>query len=315
MSRVDMLASSRDSLSVKFMEFTKIVSRNKGRTAVFFEGEDEKYYSIRINSICQDMCWLGINCGGKSNVLKMRKKIRGHDHYCESSCLFFIDADFDDNAEEIKYRDVYITPCYSIENMYISDDAFDRILSAEFGITEVCEHSDCFEAAKKSFNKCKSDYLIAISEFNFLIKEIRKHELISAKKTKLNINNIKFEDIISIDLTSAKKIYDERNPCTFFKEIDKDLKLDYNDSQGFFNGLCPEKTFRGKQHLDFLRTYISLLKIDRCKRDGRVIFKESGSVKLQLTKSNCLSELSQYADTPKCLAEFLRNQGQSEMAA
>ncbi|MCH2559469.1 MAG: hypothetical protein MK005_19520 [Alcanivorax sp.] len=55
MSRVDLLVKARDNLSVKFMEFTRIASKKKSKYALFFEGEDEKYYSVRINSIRPDI--------------------------------------------------------------------------------------------------------------------------------------------------------------------------------------------------------------------------------------------------------------------
>ncbi len=63
--------------------------------------------------------------------------------------------------------------------------------------------------------------------------------------------------------------------------------------------------FRGKQNLDFFRAFILLLRDDRGKKSGRELFLKSGKVKLQLTKANTLSELSQYADTPTCLKKFL----------
>jgi len=315
MSRVEVLVSSRDSLSVKFMEFTRIVSRQKGRAAVFFEGEDEKYFSVRINNIRPEISWVGVNCNGKQNVLNMRNKIRNHESYYGSFCIFFVDSDFDDNTVIEKYDDVYITPCYSIENLYISKDAFIRILSAEFGLSEVSANSDCFEKSVTFFEKCKSEYLNSISQFNFLIKEIRNMEARGELTNKVNINNVNFDKLIRIDFDSATKLYDESVPSAIFPNIPEDASLNLSKSKSYFSILDPEKWFRGKQHLEFFRLYLSQLKTDRCRQLGRQVFQEKGNVKLQLTKANCLSELSQYADTPNCLIDFIRNQHASALVS
>lgn len=315
MSRVEVLVSSRDSLSVKFMEFTRIVSRQKGRAAVFFEGEDEKYFSIRINTIRPEISWVGVNCNGKQNVIDMRDKIRAHESYNRSFCFFFVDSDFDDNTAIEKYDDVYITPCYSIENLYISKESFIRVLSAEFDLSEVSASSYCFEKSVTFFEKCKSEYLNSISQFNFLIKEIGNMTENGELTINLNINNVNFDNLIRIGFESASKLYDESVPSSIFPEIPENASLNLSQSESYFSRLDPERWFRGKQHLDFFRLYLLQLKMDRCRKSGRQVFQGRGKVKLQLTTTNCLSELSQYADTPNCLIDFLKNLHASELAA
>ena len=310
-----MLAKSRDSLSVKFMEFTRVVSRERGRVAAFFEGEDEKYYSIRINTVCPGLKWIGIKCGGKQNVIKMRKKIREHTTYSNALSMFFIDADFDDNSAPATLSDVYITPCYSIENLYLSDCTFERVLRAEFGISEVCEDHECFDKAKLHFISSKNLYLEKIAEFNYLIKSIRYLESSGALSAKLNINNIKFDSLISFDLNGVNKVYDENLPSSIFSDLDTKISIDISGASTSFEGSCSELWFRGKQHLEFFRIYLSKLIIDRCSKNNRVVFNTKGNVKLLLTKGNSVSELSQYAHTPSCLIEFLQKQSQIALAA
>lgn len=315
MSRVSTLTNSRDSMSVKFMEFTRTVSRVKGRIAVFFEGEDEKYFSVRINSIRPDLKWVGINCGGKKNVLTMRDKIRNHKDYSESICMFFVDSDFDDNSKISCLEDVYITPSYSIENFYISDSAFERILAAEFSLTDVCEEELCFHNALEKFKSCKKSYISAISDFNYLVYSLKTMESLAQSGSKLHLDQIKFEDLVTVDLEFTSKLYDESKPYSIIPTLEKTLTVDLDDSKKKFEGVSHELYFRGKQHLEFFRIYLSNLKIDRCKRNDRVIFSKRGNVKLQLTKANILSELSQYADTPSCLRKFLNSEEFNKLAA
>ncbi|APF78967.1 DUF4435 domain-containing protein [Vibrio cholerae] len=313
MSRVNALTKARGNLSVKFMEFTRVASKEK--YAVFFEGEDEKYYSIRINSIRPDIRWSGINCGGKENVVELREKIRGHKTYSNAPCMFFVDADFDDNSTILEFHDVYVTPCYSVENLYISSEAFTRILSAEFGISDSLENESCYTNAIALFEKIKSAYIAAIKPFNCLFRELRLMEKYGDLKGSLNINNIKLEYLVKINLESVEKVYNERNPKLLFPDLADDFHVDLEPSEMYFNNLPGELWFRGKQNLEFFRVFLENIKAERCKKSSRKIFQSRGNVKLQISKSNCISELSQYADTPPCLKNFLERQAEFNSAA
>ncbi|TDY81505.1 UNVERIFIED_ORG: uncharacterized protein DUF4435 [Pantoea allii] len=306
MSRVTTLKDSRSNLSVKFLEFTRISS--KKNYAAFFEGEDEKYYSIRINSIRPDLKWAGINCGGKKNVLALRDRVRNHEVYSTALCMFFVDADFDKNDDLLELSDLYTTPCYSVENFYISNNAFVRILSAEFGVNYFSDATQCLKKATALFSKLKFEYFEAIKGFNFLIKELRLRENEGTLEGRLNINNVNFESLIKVGIENVEKKYNESIPNLIFPELSENIQLDLNRSERYFYGLQGELWYRGKQNLEFFRSFVELLKVDRCKKNGREVFQNKGNVKLQLTKANCISELSQYADTPSCLQKFLRSQ-------
>jgi hypothetical protein len=306
MSRVAELSQARDSLSVKFKEFTRIISKNK--VPMFFEGEDEKYFSVRINNICSNLSWTGINSGGKKKVIALREKVRKHPFYKNSICLFFIDSDFDDNTQYLSFDDTYITPCYSVENLYITTSAFQRVLNAEFGINDVCENSTCFESCTTIYEKAKKDYLDKISAFNFMIREIRIMEKCNDIKNTLNLNNINFDSLIKIQLHDIEKVYDENSPNSIFTDLESGITINLKSSEEYFSSQNRELWFRGKQHLEFMRIFLTQLKADRNIKAGRKVFKEKGNVKLQLTKGNTISELSQYADTPQCLRDFLLRQ-------
>ena len=307
MSRIEILKNARTNTSVKFMEFTRIASKKNGKYAVFFEGDDEKYYSVRINTIRPDIRWCGIDSGGKHNVINLHEKIRTHPTYNNSLCMFFVDADFDSNTKIKKVQDIYITPRYSVENLYISDNAFKRILSAEFGINDSHESEQCYLNAIEIFKKTKSSYLESIKPFNTLIRELRNMENIGGLNTRLNINNINFNSLVKIKLGSVDKLYDETFPNSLFSELDNNIKVDLEASEKHFTNWDGELWFRGKQNLEFFRIFLYILKEDRCKKKNRTIFKNKGNLKLNLTKGNCISELSQYADTPSCLTNFLES--------
>ena len=204
--------------------------------------------------------------------------------------------------------DLYLTPCYSIENLYLSDSAFERVVAAEFGLSDTTEEHKCYEALIDVYKRTKASYLQEIKCFNFLIRELRDMENKGTLKSKLNINNLSIDDLVAINIGNVLKKYDEDVPVTIFSELPQDLSVCLQSSEQHFADLSAELWFRGKQHLEFLRVFLGRVKEDRCKKASRKIFKAKGNVKLSLTKANAISELSQYADTPLCLKTFLERQ-------
>lgn len=306
MSRVQILKDSRQSPSVKFLEFTRVVSKDK--VAIMFEGEDAKYYSIRINAIHPDLQWASINCGGKDNVLQLREDIRNHPNYYNAPCLFFVDSDFDNNEEIANLTDLYLTPCYSIENLYFTESAFTRILDSEFKVSETNERANDFQKALSTYRNTKEEYLSKISGFNYLIKEIRRIENEGSSTGKLHINNLSFNKLLKVDLDKVDKIYNENQPEVIFPKIKPNLDIKLSNSRDYFSNISLELWFRGKQHLEFFRNFLVHLINDINSKTERKVFSTKSRVGLNLTTDNCVSDLSQYADTPPCLINFLKRQ-------
>ncbi|MEZ8843489.1 DUF4435 domain-containing protein [Vibrio splendidus] len=308
MSRVEALRAARISSSVHFMDFIKAVSRDRSILVCFFEGEDEKYFSIRLNTLLHNKKWTGINCGGKSKVISLRDKVKNHRQYKDSPVAFFIDNDFGDDPVENE-QDFYITPCYSVENLYTRKQAFENIISSEFGMSEFCSQSDDFNIAVSLYEKCLSDFCKAILPFNIWIKAHRVLEKSSEDNSnKLNLNNINFDKLISLELTEATPVYDCENVSSLFKNTFEVTSEMYSQSESYFESSehSVEDLLRGKQQLEFLRLFLTRLKDERSKKDN-VIFSKRTPVKLQLSKANILSELSQYAVTTSCLVEYLKD--------
>lgn len=305
MSRVDMLIKSKSTESVKFFEFIRLLAADSKFTAVFFEGEDEKYYTIRMNSIAPDLKWQGINAEGKKNVINLRKMIRQHPDYHDKSCMFIVDADFDDNANLSGFEDVYVTPCYSVENLYTSEKVLKRILSAEFKITEYGGDAEDFAKALDVFKKVKADYNSCMLSFNIWIRAYRKSEQLQ-KLDKLNINNINLDQLVDVTLFGVNKKYSDASICSLFPVKSTPDKDFVENSIKYFSGSDREKKFRGKQQLEFFRIFLEKLKSDANSKFNRVVFNRKLKVVLNLTKANCLSELSNYADTPDCFVGFVR---------
>lgn len=308
MSRLDQLRESRNATSVQFMDFMKAVSKRRSILVCFFEGEDEKYFSIRLNTILPNVEWTGINCGGKSKVISLRDKIRTHAQYKESTVAFFIDNDFGDDTVSNE-EEFYITPCYSVENIYSRVETFKNILTAEFGMSEFCSLSNDFEIAISIFNARLNEFCNVILPFNIWIKAHRIIEKSTDDKSKkLNLNNLKIEDLVSIKLHEISSVYDCDNISALFPNSFAITSEQYSESAAYFQNQGLETFLRGKQQLEFLRVFLTHLREERSKKENPTFSKRT-SVKLQLSKANILSELSQYAVTPSCLVTYLTNLG------
>ncbi|HGF5133888.1 DUF4435 domain-containing protein [Vibrio parahaemolyticus] len=303
MSRVEKLKNSTQNYSVKFLEFTRLKAGKKEVLAVFFEGEDEKYYSIRLNNILMTDEWYGFNCGGKNAVLELRTAIRNNTLYKESACMFFVDSDFDDNNHLTQHSDIYITPCYSIENFYVTRSCFERIIKAEFNISSFSDEEECYKKVIATFLKSLKSYASIIKKFNIIIKSQRVLEKDSKTPSTLFLDDIDFDSLVKVGLEECYDLYSNKEISKIFSSLDDDLDL--LPGEKYFSNKSDVIFYRGKQNLEFFRKYLNHVKEDRCKRKGRIIFKNKGNVKLNLTKGNVLSELSQYADTPLCLTSFI----------
>ena len=314
MDRVSIMQEHGNSYSVKFLELTRIYSKNKDNIICLFEGQDEKYFSSRIDFRVGKDCWFGINSGGRKPVLDLHKAVSSHPIYNRANYFCFIDHDFQDWFENPDPDRIYITNGYSIENYYVTEACFKKVLSSEFGITEFNEHKVDYEKCIKKFNSRLEEFNSLIYLFNCWIKAHRIMEYKNEAPKSLNIQNIKLTTLVDISLDKVTKKYEDK-PEAVFKDYE-DLQLcstALNEAKDSFKAKNLSLYFRGKQQLEFFRLFIMKLKEDKGSKNPAV-FSAKGRVTLNLSKDNCISELSQYADTPNCLALFLDNAKQSVAA-
>jgi len=308
MDRVAIMQEHGNSYSVKFLEFTRIYSKDKSIIICIFEGQDEKYFSSRLDlKIGQDK-WKGINTGGKKSVLELNDSIMLHPVYKESYFVCFIDHDFEDWFVNPNPNKIYVTNCYSIENLYSTESCFKRVISSEFGINEFNESRIDFHKCIDLFNLRLTEFFDKVYMFNCWVKAHRIMERDSKAPKKLNVRNVKITSLVNIQLNSVSAIYDQSDPQSIFKDYEElslceealeEAKLSFENKENCL-------VFRGKQQIEFMRIFLMRLKEDRTSKIPN-FFSSKGSVILGLSKDNCISELSQYADTPECLISFLES--------
>lgn len=185
----------RDSFTSVFMQFTEDSKYYRSYAFCFYEGEDGKYYDSRIRKVFSDNIYT-YKLNGKKNVLKLYRRLSDDPEYKDSCCMYFIDRDF--GFDSVQGEDIYQTPCYSIENLYVNEDSLKRILQSEFGLNPRDEVSikiiDSFKMRLKEF-------IDIITEFNVYIY-LRDKKQISNSVFKAN--DIKTSSITNIKLFFTK---------------------------------------------------------------------------------------------------------------
>lgn len=307
MDRVSTMQEHGNSYSVKFLELTRMYSKNQDNIICIFEGQDEKYFSSRIDLKIGKDKWSCINSGGRQPVLDLYEAVSSHEVYKTANYYCFIDHDFQDWFTNPEPSRIYVTNGYSIENYYVSESCFKKVLSSEFGVSEFNEHKVDFEKCIIEFNSRLEEFISLIHPFNCWIKAHRIMEYKNEAPRNLNLKNIKTTALVDVSINKVTKKYND-NPETVFKDY-KNLQLcsiAIAAADNSFKTKDLSLYFRGKQQLDFFRLFLMKLKEDKVS-DNPTFFASKGRVMISLSKDNCISELSQYAETPDCLLSFLEN--------
>lgn len=302
MSRVDRMLAETEIASVAFMTFVRIAAKNRSAIFCFFEGEDEKYYGVRISLCLRDKTWHPINCGGKLAVLELRKEISSRQFYSDVTVAYFVDRDFDEPIQADGNQNIYETPCYSVENLYCDEESIKRILSAEFGMSEHAGTNDCFNSAFETVIRTQNEFHQQIIPLNLFIKAHRLKERIDGN-ARLNLSNVSIDHVVKIRLDGVTSVAAFECFNRLFPESYPVGDLDITGVPQFDSGKLYYE-LRGKYELDFIRSVLSKLK-QACSSKGHALHRKGYAIKLNLTKGNAISELSQYASTPPCLMSFL----------
>jgi hypothetical protein len=298
------LRRSRDVYSEKLRQLLTLYQKYPRALYCVFEGEDAKYYGIRIDALVGVEDRRHIPCRGKEDVLKLYERVAQDERLAQHNILFFIDHDFDGVRGYQRRANLYVTPCYSVENFYIGENALRKIFIAEYGV-ENFSSNDELDTLLRRYSRLLTALAESLTTLNAWIVLQREKE---GPSSKLNLSNKKLADFVRISLDEVEQRYNREDLVTLFPEAvaisDEELQEKERELQAV-NRAC---SFRGKYFVEFLRVFLQMLKNDSGNA-APTYFKEKKKVKLNLSKANILSELSQYADTPDCLKDFLRKVG------
>lgn len=295
MGMIDSLAqmrSERDKFIAVYMQFVNNRKYYDSHVFCFYEGEDGKYYDPRIRNLFGEKMYT-YRVKNKKGVLALLDKIRNANMYNHVCMMFFVDRDFDESLQGTD-EDLYETPCYAIENLYACEECMKKILQSEFGLNSIDDDykkcMNCYKTREKEFDNI-------ILEFNALLclnKSVSNHSV--------SFQSIETSQLADISLESVGHAHKYSDVINLIKK-----KLEVNDEavEDMKNRLMDKGNysmeFRGKNQLDFFVIFV--MKLKEANNNGTFFDFKHNCVHIHLDK-NRLSQLSQYAVTPKGLIDF-----------
>lgn len=301
MSYIEKLRKSREKAQVAYQEFAVSTRKGKDGLFCFFEGKDNAYYVPRIKRFTDN--YHPINCGGRDEVLDVYRLITIHSEYDKYKKAFFIDRDFNEPLPDHN-PPIFETPCYSIENFYVSVDVFKEILINELHLSEVSD--EAFQVCLRLFTDRQEEFHQATALFNAwyaCLIEIRNK---TGKKTGVNLDDKLPKDFLDFTLDSVIAKYDfEKIKQTFQQalEVSEDT---LNTKLAEFTNCNQCKVFRGKYEMQFLVTIIELILQDSSKAQKYIKAKIKFTFGEKLSNDQAISIFSVYAETPKTLNDYLK---------
>ncbi|MBF4469955.1 DUF4435 domain-containing protein [Flavobacterium sp. HJJ] len=294
---VEQLRNSTTRSVVAYTEFMNSTGKLPNHLFCFFEGKDNSYYVPRIKKHTND--FHPIKCGGRSKVLEIHDLIKNQDVYKRYKKAFFIDKDFNE-ALPLQDPIIYETPCYSIENLYVSEGVFKQILSNEFHLSETTNvlHEKYLNLFKDRQNEFHRTVLMFNAWYACMISIRNKESILTGVQLedKLPKGLIK----ISIDEVIQNYVFQDLNDifpnATQISQGDLDNKiLEFEDCDA-------SKTFRGKYEMEFLIKFIDCMLINSKENKESLKF----SFGSPLTNQQAISIFSAYAETPVCLDDYIK---------
>ena len=299
MLRRDKMKEEAECVEAIFLSYTQTKSSQK--IFLFFEGIDDfKYYCPRLSWINKDKEYKKYDCKGKENVIKVHNMIvnqtASDNHIIK---LFFVDRDFDDNS--LIDRGIYVTPTYSIENLFFTDVAIKNMIIGEMGLSE---HS----------KEDKSDFNIAFKYIIDFRDNVIKDMLYGNACYSLQIRKAYEKGCNKPNLLPIKK-YDTIKSISNFEDI-KSMIEDYIEvSELEIKEECerltkdPVRLLRGKYLLEKMPKCINKIVEESNKgiKYSEHFFSKKRHMCLNTSESTLISDLSNYAETPECLISYIKD--------
>jgi hypothetical protein len=302
MSYIEELRQSKNKPQVAFQEFALSTRKFSAHLFCFFEGKDNAYYVPRIKRFTE--YYHPIKCGSRDSVLKTHTLISNCPEYASYRKSFFIDRDFN-NPLQPMLPPIFETPCYSVENLYVSVGVFKEILTNEFHLSEVGDEA-AFNACIDLFIDRQKEFHRATMLFNAwyaCLMEIRNTQ---GTHTGVNLDDKLPNGFIDISLQSVNAHYDlERIKQNFPNSTTVEEDVLSNKMFIFQNCEC-HKVFRGKYEMQFLTKFIQLLLQDSNSSKTVLQNKINFAFVDNLSNQQAMNVFEGYAETPESLIDYLR---------
>lgn len=300
MSLTEEFRQSRSKHQVAFVEFALLTNGHADYLFCFFEGKDNTYYTPRIKQYATER-YRFIICNGRDSVLAVHQLIAHKTEYKDYKKAFFIDKDFNDPLPA-QNPPIFETPCYSIENLYVSPVVFGEILVNAFYLHSI---SDTYKTCLNFFIQKQQDFHQAILLLNAWWACLINIRNTTGKKIEgVHLEEKPPKGFIEITLEKIEQKYDFDKIRQIFPDAPSiDGETLNAKIEAFQSNPEKHKLFRGKYELDFLLKVLQLL-VDNDKKiaNNKISFAFAGN----LNNERALMAFSPYAETPESLIAYLK---------
>lgn len=281
--------------------FFKIIDlRESYNVFLLYEGiDDHSYYYQSLKSYLISKNYMPLDCGGKDGVLELHQKIcisKDIELKNDTKILFFIDNDY--NKTETYPKEIYVTPCYSIENHYFSDSAFKAILSGAFKMRQITESEE--KDFQKALNFLQAERERVINEVKYVNAWISLQVQKRAKSPLLQYSLKQLKEYNKIKGLST--CTDIENKVTTYEHI-TDAELN-NELQYFDKD--PINLIRGKYFEQAMTSSFCFLITNLNKKDS-TFFKNKRNVHFTIGEDSLITVFAAYADVPENLNTYIKN--------
>lgn len=297
----DIINSLRESRKVPhryLTEYLNLRSRIGSEVLIcIFEGpEDLPVYDVWIKRFAREK-YEPLPVKGKENVLDLNVLVNNLKGQMDNRVLFFADTDFDGAKGRSVNDRCYFTNAYSIENLLVSEESFEELLTREFRMiaAEQPERAPLvaiFSTRLKEFND------VAL-EANSYIKWMR------SENVDCELPNSTFQFItVTLERVQIKPNINLGELCDIFKAKALPLPAVLNGEIECLRESNLTQTGRGKFILDFFKKFIALLYADRRSQAPYYFSKPETSIGDPC--HDLMRKLAGYTACPTCLETFLR---------
>lgn len=293
------LKGGRDKAAVAYQEFALLAKRHHDSLFCFFEGNDNVYYVPRIMAFT--VRYQLIRCGGRDKVLKVHGLIAGHKEYDHYKKAYFIDRDFNPPLEP-KQPPIFETPCYAIENFYVSSTVFQEILKNFMGLSEL---SKTYQVCMALFSDRQREFHQAALLFNAWYACLIGHKNSTGEQIDVNLSD-NLKGFICVDLGGVTATYTLASIKQDFAHAADIPQAVLAKKVTEFTACQAHQVFRGKYELWFLVTFIELLLLDSTKTQNFIKEKITFSFNNKLNNEQAIALFSPYAETPDTLTAYLQ---------
>lgn len=281
--------------------FLKIVNlRESINVFLLYEGiDDHSYYYQSLKSYLTSKTYIPFDCDGKDGVLELHKKLcisKDIELKNDTKLLFFIDNDY--NKTKIYPKEIYVTPCYSIENHYFSDSAFEAILSGAFKMKRLTDSEE--RDFQKALNYLKSERERVIKEVKYvnawISLQVQKRE--NSPLLQYSLKQLKEYNKIK-GLSTCIDIENKVPTCEHITDDELKNELQYFDKD-------PINLIRGKYFEQAMTSSFCFLITNLNKKDS-TFFKNKRNVHFTIGEDSLITVFAAYADVPENLNTYIKN--------